>query len=76
MNTETIILVVGIISSLIVGFIGGFFAGAYWKTIKEEQQLNKYEEIKEIVNRQLIAGKNDYKETYDCFWEIAKIVVN
>ena len=32
MNTETIILVVGIISSLIVGFIGGFFAGAYWKT--------------------------------------------
>ena len=32
MNTEIIILVVGIISSLIVGFIGGFFAGAYWKT--------------------------------------------
>ena len=32
MNTETIILVVGIISSLIVGFIGGFFAGVYWKT--------------------------------------------
>ena len=32
MSTETIILVVGIISSLIVGFIGGFFAGAYWKT--------------------------------------------
>ena len=32
MNTETIIFVVGIISSLIFGFIGGFFAGAYWKT--------------------------------------------
>ena len=46
------------------------------EAIKEEQQLNKYEEIKEIVNRQLIAGKNNYKETYECFWEIAKIVVN
>lgn len=46
------------------------------EAIKEEQQLNKYEEIKEIVNRQLIAGKNDYKETYECFWKIAKIVVN
>lgn len=32
MNTETIILVIGIVSSLIIGFIGGFFSGAYWKT--------------------------------------------
>ena len=32
MDTETIVLIVGIICSLIVGFIGGFFAGAYWKT--------------------------------------------
>ena len=32
MNTETIILIVGIVCSLIIGFIGGFFAGAYWKT--------------------------------------------
>ena len=45
------------------------------EAIKEEQQVNKYEEIKEIVNRQLIAGKNNYKETYECFLEIAKIVV-
>ena len=33
MNTaETIILLVDIVISLIIGFIGGFFAGAYWKT--------------------------------------------
>ena len=32
MDIETIILVIGIVSSLIIGFIGGFFAGAYWKT--------------------------------------------
>lgn len=31
-DTETIILIVGIVSSLIIGFIGGFFSGAYWKT--------------------------------------------
>ena len=31
-------------------------------------------EITEIVNRQLIAGKNNYKETYNCFYEIAKII--
>ena len=32
MNTETIILLVYIVISLIIGFIGGFFIGAYWKT--------------------------------------------
>ena len=32
MNTETIILLVDIVISLIIGFIGGFFIGAYWKT--------------------------------------------
>lgn len=30
--------------------------------------------ITEIVNRQLIAGKSNYKEVYDCFHEIVKIV--
>ena len=32
MNIETIILLVDIVISLIIGFIGGFFIGAYWKT--------------------------------------------
>ena len=33
MNTaETIILLIDIVISLIIGFIGGFFIGAYWKT--------------------------------------------
>lgn len=31
-------------------------------------------EVQEIVNQQLIAGKNNYKETYDCFWKITKVV--
>ena len=31
-------------------------------------------EVQEIVDRQLVAGKNNYKETYDCFWEIVKVV--
>ena len=30
--------------------------------------------VTEIVNRQLVAGKNDFKETYDCFWEIVKVI--
>lgn len=30
--------------------------------------------ITEIVNRQLIAGKNNYKETNDCFYEIVKVI--
>lgn len=30
--------------------------------------------VTEIVDRQLIAGKNNFKETYDCFWKIAKVV--
>lgn len=30
--------------------------------------------ITEIVNRQLIAGKNNYKETNDCFYKIVKVI--
>ena len=36
--------------------------------------LEVKEKITEIVNRQLIAGKNNYKEIYDCFYEIVKVV--
>lgn len=36
--------------------------------------LEIQEKVTEIVNRQLIAGNNNYKEIYDCFFEIAKIV--
>lgn len=31
-------------------------------------------EITEIVNQQLIAGKNNYKEVYGCFCDIAKVI--
>ena len=45
MDIETIILLASIvISSLIIGFIGGFFSGAYWKM---ENQ------IKSEFNRQI-----------------------
>lgn len=30
--------------------------------------------VTEIVNRQLIAGKNNYKEVYGCFREIVDVV--
>ena len=36
--------------------------------------LEMQEKITEIVNRQLIAGNNNYKEIYDCFFELVKIV--
>lgn len=44
-------------------------------TVEECQQaVNVRKDVTEIVNRQLIAGKNNYKETNDCFYEIAKVV--
>ena len=36
--------------------------------------LKIQEKITEVVNRQLIAGNNNYKEIYDCFFELVKIV--
>lgn len=33
----------------------------------------KQNEIEKIINMQLIAGKNNYKEIYDCFYEIVKV---
>ena len=57
------------------------------KALEEVQQYRKIgtpeecravmtvkKEVQEIVDRQLVAGKNNYKETYDCFWEIVKVV--
>lgn len=50
--------------------------------MKEEQQMNvdvaliMKKDITDIVNRQLIAGKNNYKEIYDTFYEIVKVVQN
>ena len=42
------------------------------EAIKEEQQLNKYEEIKEIVNRQLIAGKTIIRKHMNVFGKLPK----
>lgn len=30
--------------------------------------------ITEIVNQQLIAGKDNYKEVYNCFYDIVKVI--
>ena len=44
-------------------------------TIEEFKALKEFKKtITEIVNSQLIAGKNNYKEIYDCFQKIAKAV--
>ena len=44
-------------------------------TIEEFKTLKGFKKtITEIVDRQLIAGSNNYKEIYDCFQEIAKVV--
>ena len=52
------------------------------EAMNEEQQMNvdvaliMKKDITDIVNRQLIAGKNNYKEIYDTFYEIVKVVQN
>lgn len=44
-------------------------------TVSEFNQLKEInEKITEAVNGQLIAGKNNYKEAYECFHKIVDIV--
>lgn len=47
-----------------------------YREIGTVEECRKAVEVKkgitEIVDRQLIAGKNNYKEVYDCFHEIVK----
>ena len=44
-------------------------------TVSEFRELKEInEKITEAVNGQLIAGKNNYKEVYECFHKIADIV--
>lgn len=54
-----------------------------WTTLLDEPKeacelainaLEVNEKITEIVNRQLIARKNNYKEIYNSFYEIVKVV--
>lgn len=44
-------------------------------TVEECQKaMTVRREVQEIVDQQLIAGENSYKEIYACFWEIVKVV--
>ena len=44
-------------------------------TVEEcKKSANMQKQVTEIVNRQLIAGKNNYKETNSCFYEITKVI--
>ena len=44
-------------------------------TVEEFRQLKEInEKITEVVNKQLVAGRNSYKETHECFHKIADIV--
>lgn len=46
-------------------------------TVEEyKKSADVRKQITEIVNRQLIAGKNNYKEVYNCFYEIVDVVQN
>lgn len=46
-------------------------------TVNECQDaIEVKQKITEIVNQQLIAGKDNYKEVYNCFYEIARVVQN
>lgn len=72
------------------GYIENFDVDENWAVRTAIEQVRQYraigtpeecraamtvkKEVQEIVDRQLVAGKNNYKETYDCFWEIVKVV--
>lgn len=44
-------------------------------TVDEFQQaLDVKKQVTEIVNSQLIAGKDNYKEVYASFYEIVKVI--
>lgn len=46
-------------------------------TVEECQQAVKVKDkITEIVNQQLIVGKDSYKAGYDCFYKIVKVIQN
>lgn len=46
-------------------------------TVDECQEAIKVKDkITEIVNQQLIAGKDSYKAGYDCFYKIVKVIQN
>lgn len=56
-------------------------AFAEWSQYKEIGTVEEFSQLKEInkkiteeVNKQLIAGKNNYKEIYECFHKIVDIV--
>lgn len=44
-------------------------------TIDECQEaMEVKKKITKIVNQQLIAGKNNYKDVYECFYDIVKVI--
>lgn len=44
-------------------------------TVDECQKAKEVKQkIIEIVNQQLIAGKDNYKEVYSCFYDIVKVI--
>lgn len=44
-------------------------------TVEEcQKSATVRKEVTEIVNRQLIAGKNNYKEVYKSFYDIVKVI--
>lgn len=42
----------------------------------EKQKIERFNQIADIVNCQLVAGKNNYKEKSECFDDISKIILD
>lgn len=42
----------------------------------EKQKIERFNQIADIVNCHLIAGKNNYKEKSECFDDISKIILD
>lgn len=46
-------------------------------TVEEcHEAMEVKQKIIEIVNQQLIAGKDNYKEVYRCFYDIVRVIQN
>ena len=42
----------------------------------EKQKIERFNQIADIVNCHLVAGKNNYKEKLECFDDISKIILD
>lgn len=65
-------------SGISTGLLHTLLEYAEYKKIGTVDECQEAREVKqkitEIINQQLIAGKDNYKEIYDCFYKIVKVI--